>query len=54
MHICVVLVRKIKSLSDFESENNDFSVVAFNILMVIFLIIIAFSEYDFIFPVHSI
>ena len=26
------LVRKIKSLSDFESENNDFSVVTFNIL----------------------
>ena len=26
------LVRKIKSLSDFESENNDFSVVTVNIL----------------------
>ena len=26
------LVRKIKSLSDFESEDNDFSVVTFNIL----------------------
>ena len=26
------LVREIKSLSDFESENNDFSIVTFNIL----------------------